>query len=94
MERPKLAGIQGSDGVRHAGRLADPVGVDCSDSEVVGVSFEEPGHGVFTDLNGVIIALAPVVSSNLTSTKGGFRQEQMTREPESASESHRQHSDV
>lgn len=74
VELPKLAGIQCSDGVRHAGRLADPVGVDCSDSEVVGVSFKQPGHGEFTDLNGVIVALAPVVSSNLTSTKGGFRQ--------------------
>lgn len=83
MELPKLAGIQCSDGVRHAGSLADPVGVDCSDSEVVRVTFEQPGHGVFTDLNGVIVALAPVVSSHLTSTKGGFRQNQINLEPES-----------
>lgn len=83
MELPKLAGIQCSDGVRHAGRLADPMGIDCSDSEVVGVSFEQPRHRVFTDLNGVIVALAPVVSSNLTSTKGGFRQKQLNVEPES-----------
>lgn len=48
--------------------------VDGSDSEVVGVSFEQSGHWVFTDLNGVIVALGPIVSSNLTSTKGEAKQ--------------------
>lgn len=38
--------------------------VDRSHSEVVGVSFEQAGHWVFTDLNGVIVALGPVLSSN------------------------------
>lgn len=70
MELPKLGGIQCSDGVRHAGWFADSMGVDGSDSEAVGVSFKQPRHGVFADLNGVIVALAPIVSSNLTSTKG------------------------
>lgn len=51
--------------------------VDGSDSEAVGVSFEQPGHGVFTDFDGVIVALGPAVSSNLTSTKGEAKQKQM-----------------
>lgn len=78
MERPELAGIQGRDGVRHAGGLADPVGVDRSHPEVVGVALEQPRHGVFTDLDGVVVALAPVVGSNLTPAEGGFREDQVS----------------
>lgn len=69
VEPLKLSGVQCSDRIRHAGCFADSVGVDCSDSEVVGVSFKQPRHRVFTNLYGVIIALGPVFSSNLTSTK-------------------------
>lgn len=69
MELLKLSGVQCSDGVRYAGWFADSVWVDCPDSEVVGVCLEQPRHWVFTNLYGVIIALGPVVSSNLTSTK-------------------------
>lgn len=77
MELSKLGGIQRSYGVGHSGWFADSMWVDSSDSEVVGVSFEQPGHGVFTDLNGVIVALDPVVGSNLTSTKSGAKQKQV-----------------
>lgn len=42
--------------------------VDRPHSEVVGVSFEQAGHRVFTDLNGVIVALGPVLSSNFAPT--------------------------
>lgn len=69
MKPLKLSGVQGSDGVRHAWSFADSMGVDRSHSKVVGVSFEQPGHWVFTDLNGVIVALGPVLSSNLTPMK-------------------------
>lgn len=69
MKLLKLSGVQGSDGVRHARSFADSMGVDRSHSKVVGVSFEKPGHWVFTDLNGVIVALGPVLSSNLTPMK-------------------------
>lgn len=65
----KLSGVQRSDGVRHARSFADSMRVDCSHSEVVGVSFEQPGHWIFADLNGVVIALDPVLCSNLTSVK-------------------------
>lgn len=67
MKPLKLSGVQGSDGIRHARGFADSMRVDSSDSEVVGVSFKQPRHGVFTDLNGVVIALGPVFSANLTS---------------------------
>lgn len=69
MEPLKLSGVQCGDGFRHAGWFANSLGVDSADSEVVGVCFKEPGHWVFTDLNGVIVALSPVFSTNLTSTK-------------------------
>lgn len=69
VEPLKLGGIQCSDGVRHAGRFADSMGVDSSNSEVVRVSFKQPRHWVFTDLYRVIIALGPVFSTNLTSKK-------------------------
>lgn len=69
VEPLKLSGIQCSDGVRHAGWFADSAGVDSSNSEVVRVSFKQPRHWVFTDLYGVIIALGPVFSTNLTSKK-------------------------
>lgn len=66
MKLLKLGGVQGSDGVRHARSFADSMRVDGSHSEVVGVSFEQAGHWVFTDLNGVIVALGPVLSSDFT----------------------------
>lgn len=69
VELLKLSGVQRGDGIRHAAWFADSVRVDCSDSEVVGVSFEQPRHWVFTNFNGVIIALGPVFSSNLTSER-------------------------
>lgn len=69
MESLKLSGIQSSDGIRHARSFADSMRVDCSDSEVIGVSFKQSGNWVFTNLNGVIIALGPVFSSNFTSAK-------------------------
>ena len=69
MKPPKLGRIQCSDGIGHAGWFADSMGVDSPDSEVVGVSFKQSRHWVFTDLYGVIVALGPVVSSNLTSRK-------------------------
>lgn len=78
MELLKLSGVQCSDRIRHAGCFANSVRVDCSDSEVEGVSFEQPGHWVFTNLYGVIIALGPVFSSNLTSTK--LRQKRQQKE--------------
>lgn len=67
MEPLKFSRVQCSDGIRHAGWFTDSVGVDSSDSEVVGVSFKQPRHWVFTDLYGVIITLSPVFCSNLTS---------------------------
>lgn len=69
----ELGGVQGGDGVRHAGSFADSVRVHGPHSKVVGVSFKQPGHWVFTNLNGVIIALDPVVSSDLTSVKNLHR---------------------
>lgn len=65
----KLSGVQGSDGIWHTWSFADSVGVDGSHSKVVGVSFEEPRHWVFTDLNGVVVALGPVLSSNFAPMK-------------------------
>lgn len=73
MKLLELSGVQGGDGVRHAGSFADSVRVHGPHSKVVGVSFEQPGHWVFTDLNGVIVALDPVVSSDLTSVKNLHR---------------------
>lgn len=70
MQPLKLGGVQRGDGLRHAAGFADSFRVDGSDSEVVRVPLKQPGHGVFADLYGVIIALGPVFSSNLTSTKG------------------------
>lgn len=77
MEPLKLSGVECSDGIRHAGRFADSVGVDSSDSEVVGVSLKQPRHRVFTDLYRVIIALGPVFCPDLTSTRG--KEEENTR---------------
>lgn len=65
----KLSGVQSGNRIRHARRFADSVRVDGSDSEVVGVSLKQPRHWVFTNLYGVVIALSPVFSSNLASTK-------------------------
>lgn len=70
VESLKLSGVQCGDRIRHARRFADSVGVNSSDSEVVRVAFKQPRHWIFTDLYGVIVTLAPVVSSNLTSKKG------------------------
>lgn len=67
----KLGGVQGGDGVRHAARLADAAGVDGTGSEVVGVSLEQAGHRVFADLNGVVVALGPVICAHLTSGTAG-----------------------
>lgn len=71
MKPLKLSGIQSSDGIGHAGRLTDSMGVDSSDSEVVGVSLKQPRHWVFTNLYRVIIALGPIFCPNLTSEKLG-----------------------
>lgn len=79
MEPLKLSGVQCSDRIRHAGWFADSMGVDSSDSEVVGVAFKQSRHWVFTDLNGVIIALGPVFSSNLTSVQKKERREDKRR---------------
>lgn len=79
MEPLKLSGVQGRDGVRHARWFADSAGIDSSDSKVVGVPFKQPGHWVFTDLYGVVVALGPVFSANLaskTNTGGGTRRAQ------------------
>ena len=65
----ELGGVQSGDGVGHAGRFADAARVDGSHSEVVGVSLEQAGDGVFTDLNGVVVALGPVLCPHLTSGK-------------------------
>ena len=65
----KVGGVESGDGFGHARRLADAASVDGSDSEVVGVSLEQAGHGVFTDLNGVVVALGPVLCPHLTSGK-------------------------
>lgn len=67
MKPLKLSGVQGSDRLRLARWFADSMRVDSSDSEVVGVSFKQASDWVFTDLNGVVIALGPVFSANLTS---------------------------
>lgn len=67
MQPFKFGGVQSSDGIGHARWFADAVGIYGSDSEVVGVPFKQPRHWVFTDFNGVIIALSPVLCSNLTS---------------------------
>lgn len=67
VEPLELSRVECSDWIRHARCFADSVGVDGSDSEVVGVSFKQSGHGVFTDLYGVIVALSPVFCSDLTS---------------------------
>lgn len=64
----ELSGVQRGDGKGHARCFADSARVDGSDSEVVGVALKQPRHRVFTNLYGVIIALSPVFSSNLTST--------------------------
>lgn len=69
MQPLKLSGIQCSDRIRHAGWFADSVGVDSSDSEVVRVALKQARNWVFTDLYGVIIALGPVFSTNLTPKK-------------------------
>lgn len=66
MQPLKLGGVQGGDGIGHAARLADAAGVDGSGSEVVGVSLEQAGHRVFTDLDGVVVALGPVICAHLT----------------------------
>lgn len=63
----KLSGVQSSDGIRHAGGFTDSTGVDSSNSEVERVALKQPTHRVFTDLDGVIIALGPVFCANLTS---------------------------
>lgn len=69
MKPLKLSGIQSSNWVRYAGWFANTMRVNCSDSEVVRVTLKQPGHWVFTDLNGMVVALRPVLCSDLTSRK-------------------------
>lgn len=91
MEPLKLSGVQCSDRIRHAGCFADSVRVDCSDSEVVGVSFKQPRHWVFTNLYWVIIALGPVFSSNLTSTKLRSKETRKGEQKKCVQETSRKH---
>lgn len=73
MKSLKLSRIHCSNGFGHSGRSADATRVNSTYAEVIGVTLEQAGHRVFTDLNGRVVTLYPVLRSDLTSVKE-FRQ--------------------
>lgn len=73
MKSLELSRIHCSDRFGHSGRSADATRINSTHAEVIGVTLEQAGHGVFTDLNGRLITLYPVVCSDLTSVTE-FRQ--------------------